>query len=62
LNWAFVNTKARHELGWRPSPHEECLVETIAWYRERDGGRLAPAGARQPLPLRLTGGVLRRVM
>jgi dihydroflavonol-4-reductase len=65
LNWAFVNTKARNELGWRPSPHEDSLVETVAWYRERDGreldGReLAPSGSHQPLALRLAGGVLRR--
>jgi dihydroflavonol-4-reductase len=60
LNWAFVNTKARQELGWRPSPHEDCLVETIAWYRERDGRQLAPPGSHQPLPLRLAAGILRR--
>jgi dihydroflavonol-4-reductase len=61
LNWAFVNRRARRELGWRPSPHEDCLEETVAWYREYDGGRLAPPGSHQPLPLRLAGGVLRRV-
>jgi dihydroflavonol-4-reductase len=62
LNWAFSNAKARRELGWRPGPHEDCLVETIEWYRERDGRQLAPAGSRQPLALRVTGGVLRRVL
>ncbi len=61
LNWAFRNTKARRELGWRPSPHEDALEETIAFYRERDRGRLAPAGARQPLALRAAGAVLRRL-
>ncbi|HZU39520.1 MAG TPA: NAD-dependent epimerase/dehydratase family protein [Solirubrobacteraceae bacterium] len=60
LNWAFVSTKARRELGWRPSPHEDALEETVAWYRERDGAALSPAGARQPLALRVAGGVLRR--
>jgi dihydroflavonol-4-reductase len=60
LHWAFVSTKARRELGWRTAPHEDCLEETIAWYRERDGGRLAPAGSRQPLALRMAGGILRR--
>lgn len=59
LNWAFVNRKARRELGWRPSPHEDCLEETIAWYRERTTN-LPAAGTRQPLVLRLTGGALRR--
>jgi dihydroflavonol-4-reductase len=60
LNWAFVSTKARRELGWRPSPHEDCLEETIAWYRERDAATLAPSGSRQPLVLRLAGSALRR--
>jgi hypothetical protein len=60
LNWAFRNTKAKRELGWRPSPHEDSLEETIAWYRAREGELLAPSGARQPLALRVTGAVLRR--
>jgi dihydroflavonol-4-reductase len=60
LNWSFSNAKARRELAWRPSPHEDCLEETIAWYRDRDAGALAPAGARQPLALRLVGGAARR--
>ncbi len=60
LNWAFVSHKARRELGWRPSPHEECLEETVAWYREYDRDRLAAAGARQPIALRLAGAALRR--
>jgi dihydroflavonol-4-reductase len=60
LNWAFRNTKATRELGWKTSPHEDCLEATIAWYRERDGERLAPPGARQPVALRLAAGVMRR--
>jgi dihydroflavonol-4-reductase len=61
LNWAYSNAKARRELHWRTSPHEDCLEETIAWYRETRGDRIAPPGARQPLPLRAAGGVLRRI-
>jgi dihydroflavonol-4-reductase len=60
LRWAFVSGRARSELGWRPSPHEDCLEETIAFYREHDGRALAPAGSRQPLALRMAAGVLRR--
>lgn len=60
LNWAVANTKAKRELGWRPSPHEDCLEETIAWYRERDGARVPPPGTRQPLALRALGEMLRR--
>jgi dihydroflavonol-4-reductase len=59
LNWAFQNNKAKRELGWRTSPHEDCLEETIAWYRERDGAFTA-AGTRQPLALRVAGGLIRR--
>lgn len=57
--WTYRNTKARRELGFRPSPHEETLEETIAWYREREGSLLAPDGARQPLVLRAAGLALR---
>jgi nucleoside-diphosphate-sugar epimerase len=60
LNWAFRNAKAKRELAWRPSPHEDCLEETIAWYRSREAGRLAEPGARQPLGLRVFAGVARR--
>jgi dihydroflavonol-4-reductase len=61
LNWAFVNGKARRELGWRPAPHEDCLEEAVEWCRESDRGRVAAPGARQPWVLRLTGGAMRRL-
>ena len=60
LNWAFVNRKAKRELRWQPSPHEDCLEETIDWYRERDGEALLRPGLRQPLVLRIAGEALRR--
>jgi dihydroflavonol-4-reductase len=60
LWWAFRSTKAKRELGWAPSHHEDTLETTIAWYRERIPDELAPAGSRQPLPLRLGGFALRR--
>jgi dihydroflavonol-4-reductase len=61
LNWAFVNTKAKRELGWTTSPHEEALERTISYYRERDGAKLARAGSKQPLPLRALGSLVRRI-
>ena len=61
LNWRFSNRKAKRELGWSTSPHEDCLEETIEYYRSRDGAALAAPGAMQPLPLRVVGGVARRV-
>jgi dihydroflavonol-4-reductase len=60
LWWAFRSTKAKRELDWKASPHEETLAATIAWYREREPDALAPAGARQPLALRAGGFALRR--
>jgi dihydroflavonol-4-reductase len=61
LNWSFSNRKAKRELGWRTTPHEDCLEETIAWYRSRDAGELAGPGSLQPLPLRALGDALRRI-
>ena len=61
LRWSFSNRKAITQLGWRTSPHEDCLEETIAWYRSRDGESLAPPGTGQPLALRIAGGALRRI-
>ena len=58
--WAYRSTKARRELGYRPRHHEESLRATIDWYREREGERLRPPGARQPLVLRGAGFALRR--
>ena len=39
--WTYRSTKARRELGWTTRPHEETVEATVAWYREREGGRLA---------------------
>ncbi|MFL5830181.1 MAG: NAD-dependent epimerase/dehydratase family protein [Solirubrobacteraceae bacterium] len=61
LNWAFSNRKAKRELGWRTSPHEDSLEATVAWYRQLDAGTLAPPGARQPYPLRVGASVARRL-
>ncbi|HUA05607.1 MAG TPA: NAD-dependent epimerase/dehydratase family protein [Solirubrobacteraceae bacterium] len=60
LNWAFSSAKAKRELGWWTSPHEDCLEDTIAWYREREGERMSPPGARQPVVLRMAGAFARR--
>jgi len=53
--WTYRNTKAKRELGLKPVPHEDTIEATIAWYREREGSRLAAVGARQPIPFRLAG-------
>jgi dihydroflavonol-4-reductase len=61
LHWSFSSRKAKRELGWTTAPHEDCLEETIAWYRARENGSLAPPGTLQPLALRLAGGAMRLV-
>jgi dihydroflavonol-4-reductase len=59
LNWACSSAKAKRELGWRTSPHEDCLEETIAWYRQREGALMSPPGSRQPVALRVAGAFVR---
>jgi len=61
LWWAYRNTKAKRDLGWRPSPHEDAIEATIGWYREREGDRLASPGARQPMQLRAAGALARQL-
>ena len=58
LWWAFRSTKAKRDLGWKPAHHEDTLVDTINWYREREPGIVWQPGDRQPLALR--GGRVRR--
>jgi len=59
LNWAFRNGKAKRELGWKTSPHEDCLEQTVAWYRSGAGAGLSAPGSRQPLGLRLAASAAR---
>jgi dihydroflavonol-4-reductase len=53
--WTYRNTKAKRELAWRPSPHEDTLEATVDWYRDR----LGHAGGPQPAQYRLAGVGLR---
>jgi dihydroflavonol-4-reductase len=59
LNWAFINRKAKRELGWSTSPHEDALEATIAWYRERDPKLKVAGPMRQPRALRLAATLMR---
>ena len=56
--WTYRSTKARRELGWSTRPHEETVEATVAWYREREGGRLQRSGT--PPGDRLADGGLHR--
>lgn len=55
LRWAYRSTKAKRELGWVPGHHEQPLIDTIEWYREREGDAVRGPGTRQPLALRVAG-------
>jgi hypothetical protein len=61
LNWAFSSRRAKRDLGWSTSPHEDCLEDTVAWYRERDARSLTRLSRRQPFPLRMAGRLARRL-
>ncbi len=58
--WTYRNTKAKRELGWKPSPHEETVESTVAWYRTREGDSLSREGARQHVGLRVAGFAVRQ--
>ena len=58
--WAYRSTKAKRELGWKPSHHEDTLERTIAWYRDRGVRGLAAPGTGQPFALRVAGFAVRR--
>jgi dihydroflavonol-4-reductase len=57
--WTYRNTKAKRELGWRPSPHEDTIEATVDWYRDREGQRLARGVGSQPVQYRVAAVGLR---
>jgi dihydroflavonol-4-reductase len=56
--WTYRNTKAKRELAWRPSPHEDTIEATVAWYRDREGERMARSGSSQPLQYKVAAAAL----
>ena len=56
--WTYRATKAKRELGWKARPHEETLSDTVTWYLEREGDRIARARRSQPLQYRLAGAAI----
>jgi len=56
--WAYRNTKAKRELGFRPRPHEQTLEDAVAWQRAELGNRSAAPGVEM-LALRGLGRILR---
>jgi dihydroflavonol-4-reductase len=59
--WTYRSTKARRELGWTTSPHEDTIEATVQWYHEREGDRMARARRSQPLQYKLAARTLSTV-
>jgi dihydroflavonol-4-reductase len=59
--WTYRNAKAKRELGWATSPHEDTLEATVQWYLERDGDRMARARRSQPFQYKLAARALSAV-
>lgn len=50
--WCYRNGKAKRELGWTTTPHEDTIEATVAWYQDRESERLARAPRAQPMSLK----------
>jgi dihydroflavonol-4-reductase len=57
--WTYRNTKAKRELGWTTSPHEDTIEATVAWYLDREGDRLARARRSQPVQWKAAAAAIR---
>ncbi|HWH45494.1 MAG TPA: SDR family NAD(P)-dependent oxidoreductase [Thermoleophilaceae bacterium] len=56
--WTYKNAKAKRELGWTPSPHEDTVEATIAWYLDRESERFKRARRSQPIGYKAAAGAL----
>jgi dihydroflavonol-4-reductase len=56
--WTYRSTKAKRELGWTTSPHEDTMEATVQWYLEREGGRVARGRRSQPIQYKLAARAL----
>jgi dihydroflavonol-4-reductase len=56
--WSYKNNKAKRELGWTTSPHEDTIEATVQWYRERDGDLMARARRSQPFQYKVAARTL----
>ena len=57
--WTYRNTKAKRELGFATSPHEDTIEATVKWYLERESGRLARVRRTQPVQWKVAAAALR---
>jgi len=56
--WTYRNTKAKRELGWSTSPHEDTIEATVGWYLEREGDTMARGRRSQPLQYKVAARAL----
>ena len=56
--WTYRCTKAKRELGWAPSPHEDTIEATVNWYIERDADRLKRSQRSQPVQYKVAAAAL----
>ena len=56
--WTYRTTKAKRELGWTTSPHEDTLEATINWYIDREGDRFKRSRRSQPVQYKLAAAML----
>jgi dihydroflavonol-4-reductase len=70
--WTYRNAKAKRELGFQPSHHEDTIEDTVEWYLEREADRLARSRRTQPVQWKMlaaalgaaegAGGAVRRLL
>ena len=53
--WTYRNAKAKRDLAWHPSPHEDTVEATVQWYQEREGDRLKRSPRTQAVPYKAAG-------
>jgi dihydroflavonol-4-reductase len=56
--WTYRNAKAKRELGWTTSPHEDTVEATINWYIEREGDRFRRSRRSQPIQYKVAAAAL----
>jgi dihydroflavonol-4-reductase len=56
--WCYRNGKAKRELGWSTTPHEDTIEATVSWYRDREADRLARGRRGQPVQLKAAAAAL----
>jgi dihydroflavonol-4-reductase len=56
--WTYRNTKAKRELGFKTTPHEDTIEATVGWYMDREGDRIQRSRRSQPLQYKLAAATL----